>query len=352
VCLGFLVESFNLLLIIIINLDLLPSASQTARISSDSEATVKDVMLLLQLVIQKHHLTQAAGDDILSVVRSLHPHSLTQSAWKARQSLLKRNRLEMKKIPLCRNDCTLFADYDYDVVSNSKKVKNAAKMSCDVCGLPKLDSSGKPHHFYIYFPLIPQLKTMRESIPQLPERPAGSGEEIRNVWESPGWKEAVHEDPTGFGNDRNNIALLFCTDGAPPFKKSTITIWPHIFRILNYPDTLAKSVDKMIITGFSGPATPKRLDLHLALVVDELLQLWHGKSDAGFRVKVIQVVADNPGLNKIIGTAGHVAMHGCVWCTDECEQLLNRKVTLILVSISVHILCKWCWVGGFLVTFI
>jgi hypothetical protein len=60
-------------------------------------------------------------------------------------------------------------------------------------------------------------------------RPESKAGIMNSLWDSPGWKENVHD--TGFSRERRNIALALSTDGVNPFKKMQYSMWPILLLV-------------------------------------------------------------------------------------------------------------------------
>lgn len=66
-------------------------------------------------------------------------------------------------------------------------------------------------------------------------------------------------------------------DGVNPFKGSQYTMWPLLFKILNYAPELASKTELVLLAGvIHGPNAPKSLQPVLKLLIEELVDLWSG----------------------------------------------------------------------------
>jgi len=221
-----------------------------------------------------------------------------------------------ERYDVCPNDCVLFMGSHADATH------------CPQCNAQRKTSDGKPAKEFIYFPLIPQLQRMY-SDPVTAERLRWAGEHkfdpdvVADISESRAFRDFVLKDD--FFHDIRNIALTVCADGVNPWTGSNYSMWPILSCMLNLPPHLRTRPEYMLLLGLvPGSKAPKNINTYLRLVVDELLM--HGlhgvdtydafrDEDFTMSVRLALLIADYPGMAKVLCMKGSGAICGCMKCT-------------------------------------
>jgi hypothetical protein len=112
------------------------------------------------------------------------------------------------------------------------------------------------------------------------------------------------------------IGIQACTDGADMFNYSGKSMWPLAWSIINFPPNLR---DKIHL-GMHLASFDTGTDAALILFARELLDMWNNPIKQNrepyktYRLALLQIIADGPGLCKITHTTGASAYHGCNLC--------------------------------------
>jgi hypothetical protein len=140
---------------------------------------------------------------------------------------------------------------------------------------------------------------------------------VDDIYDGTSWK--TFEDLLSPGEEL--LGIQACTDGADMFNYSGKSMWPLAWSILNFPPNLR---DKMHL-GMHLASFDTGSDAALILFARELLDMWRNpiqQSVAPFKkykLALLQILADGPGLCKITHTTGASAHHGCNLCNFSGE---------------------------------
>ena len=119
--------------------------------------------------------------------------------------------------------------------------------------------------------------------------------------------------------------LVSAADGVPLHsgaKESGYSVWVIVSYIANLPHEVAIQPHNMLVHGVTeGPAEPSHMQPYLGVFVDELIDGWHGfeislPGDLTFvvRVMLLCLVADYPGMCKLLNRGSNNGHCGCIAC--------------------------------------
>ena len=235
---------------------------------------------------------------------------------------------------VCPNDCVVFrGQYKHNV-------------SCPTCqeSRYKAGSVNTPRRTFHYLPLGPRLARSlgTKDISYLLQSHSSecqsttTGESMKDIHDSPKWKEAFSEMGT-FQGDPRGVALSLCLDGLNPWSKNkaTYSMWPIVLGQLNLPRRIRYQFANLLLAGIIPSQTeggePKNLDPYLEVLVDEIIalsgcKLYDGYRNAPFtaKVEIMVYVLDYQGLGKVFSLTATGSKRGCEWCLlkgQYCKHL-------------------------------
>jgi hypothetical protein len=106
-------------------------------------------------------------------------------------------------------------------------------------------------------------------------------DEMKSVVDSPAWDHIENEIDREFGIEKRHLQFALSLDGVNPFsmQKSTHSTWPVMVLIYNLPPWLVTKKFfvslSLLVSGKESP-TSENIDIFLAPLVEELLELWDG----------------------------------------------------------------------------
>jgi hypothetical protein len=83
-----------------------------------------------------------------------------------------------------------------------------------------------------HLPIVDQLQQLYKrtgNSAKLRLRPERKVATMDSLWDSPGWKERIHD--SGFSKEPRNIAMALSADGVNPFKKIQYSMWPILLLV-------------------------------------------------------------------------------------------------------------------------
>ena len=236
---------------------------------------------------------------------------------KARGVLEKLSGVQPVVYEMCKKGCVLYRDE-----AGEDGGAYGGLRACPVCGLCRQNGNIQ---LYTHLSLVQQLTTLAQQDDWCHEvfdpSPANdqSDDVMRSILDSPAYAKFQREHPGWKG-----VLGALCTDGVNPFKGSQYSIWPFMWKILNYSPVLASRTDKIILIGvIHGPRSPPSLQPVLRLIVEELVALWNGVHVATavgmFAHEVLKacmflVVGDYPALSKLRLQQDAGSLCGCMFC--------------------------------------
>ena len=245
--------------------------------------------------------------------------------------------MEVRRIHACPNDCILYRR-DFENLE-----------ICPTCG----ESRYKPTHeqktnkkrsaakVVFYLPIEPRIRRMflnpRDA--KLLRWHSDQRKEdgiMRHPADSTEWKNIDMLEE--FGDEPRNLRLGLCTDGMSPYGafSSLKTTWPLFLAIYNLAPWLCMKRKYLIMPLLiSGPKQPGNdLDVYLAPLIEDLIQLWHfgiddvydayGKEWFSCRVAVLWTINDFPAYGNLSGhkVKGKKACPDCG--SDTCSIHLKN----------------------------
>ena len=308
----------------------------------DSTLSILGLTLVLLTCLKGHGVANTLVDDLLGLLSKIilpQPNNCPKTEREA-TSILKSLGLSYNIIHACPNKCALF------------KGPLEKELSCPMCGVHRYYKRGRsiePRRVLHHFPLIPRLRRMFDS-PSLAkmltwhEDGRMKDSLIRCALDSPMWAHVNNTWPD-FAPDSRNLRLMLATDGINPFAQRSCTwsTWPVMVMILNLPLRLATKKFFILLTLIiSGPTAPrsKSFDIYLALILDELFELWRigvwtrdclkRLSQEWFMMRALLMctITDFLGLGLIYGavTKGYPACTHCKPHTTARQSAELRKI--------------------------
>jgi len=237
---------------------------------------------------------------------------------------------------MCSAGCVLYRDvprgHDPDQAHQYSSCTH-----CPTCGLTRQGNTT----VYTHVPLRPQLAGLhadpvwRAAIERGDLlRGRREDEYMRSIHDSPAYADFYQANPTMQGV----VLGALSTDGVNPFKGVKYSMWPFMWKILNYPPHLASRTDLMLLVGVvHGPRSPKSIQPVLKLIVEDLIELWNGVpvgdlSEEGvlltIRACLFLVIGDYPALSKLRLQQEGGSLCGCMFCNlrGESVPVLNTVV--------------------------
>lgn len=229
-----------------------------------------------------------------------------------------------KKFDCCRDSCMSFARYP--------KLRH-----CPYCKKARyLQGGRKPAAQYTVFQLEHRLR-LHYSNPVMAriyknyrahaERTLIDSGRITDYWS--GKIHSTLQKERGLFKNPTDIALSFSTDGAKAFKtRSSFHIWPGLFQVLNLPPEMrVKRCNLLLGLIIPEPNNPRNIDSFLVPVVDELVRLEAGVSNA--------YDADSKR---------HFQLHA--YNTVVCTDMQARPSLIHSTGPQSISMCEYCYIKG------
>ena len=263
-------------------------------------------------------------------------NELPLSTYQARKMLCPLT-MAVDRIHACPNDCILYRNQFKD------------RDSCPTCGTSRY----KPNHEHktnkkrpaakvvFYLPIEPRIRRLflnpRDAALLRWHYDNRKNDGImRHPADSDDWKKIDMLDE--FGDEPRNLRMGLCTDGMSPYGafSSQKTTWPVFLCVYNLPPWVCmKRKYLMMPLLISGPKQPGNdIDVYLAPLVEDLIQLWHfgiddvydahGKETFTCRVAVLWTINDYPAYGNL---SGHrvKGKKACPTCgSDTCTTRLSK----------------------------
>lgn len=155
---------------------------------------------------------------------------------------------------------------------------------------------------------------------------------LLDITDSPGWAEKKQLYPDFFADPRN-IVLMACADGVNPWKKKGAgSFLLIVLAVLNLPSDIRMKRENLMLLGMTDKK-PKDVHLVYELVVDQLVELWHGVAawdstrDEHFNLRAMMALGlfDYPGLCEACGQPNEGSISGCCKCTLQGVNIKEFK---------------------------
>ena len=255
---------------------------------------------------------------------------------RAREFLVGQASIEVVVYEMCSAGCVLYRDApDRHDPARAHQHSNCTR--CPTCRVAREGNTTE----YTHVPLGPQLAGLHadpewRAVIDRGHRLRGRREDdyMRSIHDSPAYAAFYEANPGMQGA----VLGALSTDGVNPFKGVKYSMWPFMWKILNYLPDRASRTDLMLLVGIiHGPKTPKSIQPVLKLIVEDLIDLWHGlpAGDAvgegvlpTIRACLFLVIGDYPALSKLRLQQEAGALCGCMFCDLRGEKVavLNTVV--------------------------
>ena len=195
-----------------------------------------------------------------------------------------------------------------------------------------------PHAVYAY-------KSLESSVAKLFSQPGfiekcnlwrsrttPSSVHFTDIYDGKVWQDFQVVDGRPFLQLPNNLCLKLNLDWFNPFKHVQYSVGVLYFVVENLPRTDRYKLENIIVVGcIPGPKEPKKhINTYLKPIVDELLELWHGKllrTSSIFGIVPVRcaltcITCDLPATRKLCGFLSFSASQGCSKCRKHfpCEH--------------------------------
>jgi hypothetical protein len=228
---------------------------------------------------------------------------------------------------------------------------------CDnhVCGEPCFDKKGQPRAQMIYTPIAPVIQSFygnREMAEAMRYQHKNLQKALKNLdSDSPPTEYSDFSDSMNHINhshlfeNETDTAISISGDGAQLTMKKQSDVWVLIVTILNLPpDMRIKATNIIIPLVIPGPCSPGNVESFVYVLYEELAKLsvgvWTKDALSGqfflLKVYLCGVLGDMLGSAKLSKMAGHMALHGCCFCTVQGAKATTKKgVIYYYIIISV-----------------
>jgi hypothetical protein len=284
----------------------------------DSCGTVKAYSLHAE-VLQK-----AAGIEILSL-------------YMVQKLAIKVLGLSSQMVDMCPKSCMAFTG-EFKDCQNCVHIRDG-----HVCGEPCFDKKGKARAQMIYTPIAPVIQPFyanREMAEAMRYRHQNLQKALKKLKpDSPPTEYSDFSDSINHINhshlfqNETDTAISISGDGAQLTMKKQSDVWVLIVTILNLPpDMRIKATNIIIPLVIPGPRSPGNVESFVYVLYEELAKLSVGiwtKDALGqfflLKVYLCGVLGDMLGSAKLSKMAGHMAVHGCRFCTVQGARPTVKK---------------------------
>ncbi|CAA7048867.1 unnamed protein product [Microthlaspi erraticum] len=279
-----------------------------------SHSKLSVIVSLFRLKTQ-NGLSDKSFNDLLETLPEMLPEDnvLHTSLYEVKK-FLKSFDMGYEKTHACVNDCCLFRK-KYNKLEKCPKCM-ASRWKTNMHNGEEM--KGVPHKVLRYFPIIPRLKRMLDSV----------------TWDQ------MDEKYPAFAAEERNVRLGLSTDGFNPFnmKNSKYSCWPVL--LVNYnllPDLCMKKENIMLTLLIPGPKQPgNSLDVYLEPLIENLDHLWKNgeqtydafsKCTFNLRAMLLWTISDFPAYGNLAGCTvkGKMACPLCGKNTNSMWLKFSRK---------------------------
>ncbi|KAJ8038200.1 hypothetical protein HOLleu_15545 [Holothuria leucospilota] len=283
--------------------------------------TVAESLAMILLFSLRHHLTGAGLADLLTLV-SLHC-ALPNLC--ARSTFFFQKHFRHLKSPVVFHKYCSFCCHPTEGSINE----------CKVC---KRTLNDENVSYFIECPLITQLLTLfkrEDFVSDLQHRfhrRKKNDSNYEDIYDGEMYKS--HTTADGFLSDKNNISLMWYTDGVPLFKSSKYSMWPLYFTINELPFSQRMMKENMLFGGiWYGEAKPL-FHLFLKPSIESLQKLYEGvdvilpdgetKKVRGF---LLCGTCDLPAKALVLNMTQFNGKHGCARCLQSGQSIPTGRGT-------------------------
>ena len=151
---------------------------------------------------------------------------------------------------------------------------------------------------------------------------------LGDIYDRHVWKVFANFNGRQFLSEPHSLAFSLNVDWFQPFKHATDSVGAIYRSILNLPRSLQYRPENIILCGIiPGHKEPKDLNVHLQLLIQELLLIWEGSMLDIPPYGPIQIscsTSDLPATRKVCGFASHSASFGCSKCLKKFTTLGDK----------------------------
>jgi hypothetical protein len=280
----------------------------------DSRGTVKAYSLHAQV------LQEATNIEILSL-------------YMVRKLAMELTGLKSQLVDMCPKSCMAFTGE----FKNHHTCVYIRGGRTEPCGEPRYDKNNQPRAQMSYTPIVPVLQALyrnREMAEAMRYRHVHLQEALQNL--EPDLSPAEYTDFSDsishinhvrhleLFQDETDTAITISGDGAQLTMKKQSDVWVLVVTILNLPPNMRSRAANIIIPlVIPGPCSPGNVESFIYVLYEELAKLsvgvWTKDELSGnyflLKVYLCGVLGDMLGSAKLSKMAGHMALHGCRFCT-------------------------------------
>ena len=274
--------------------------------------------------ILRHNLTRAAGDDILELLKTLHPDCKDYGNLNMKELLNGMSNNTFKCFHYCFKCSNLFPD--------DENILHCQTESCDGTRY-KVLSSKQPKSFFIICDIGQQIKELllrteiqtdidksKDYIERTMEKYNDNPDtfEIRDIVDGKAYRH--HCQSGGFLNCKNNISCIFNTDGIPLYKSSKENLWPIFLAINELSPALRFRRENILLAGIWQGKQKPPFRIYMSKFGESMRNLY----EMGIPVndKIVKVgcflgTLDLQAKAYALNMTMHNGAHGCISCYEE-----------------------------------
>ncbi|XP_013408842.1 uncharacterized protein LOC106172604 isoform X3 [Lingula anatina] len=271
-------------------------------------------LLLIVAFILRHNLTDAALNDMLSILGVLLPNAFPATKYKFYKAF-------------CNGETQV---HFYCPSCTSYLGREKARQICGSCGEAfDGEQAIKDGTFFLYIPIKEQLldilrndKLSRHLTNRNIEK-LSAASAITDITNSHLYKSLIQKHKlTG-----NDLTLTWNSDGIPIFKSSGYQIWPVQCFVNELPPHLRS--ENILLTGlWFGHSKPSNMNTFLRPFIDECIHLEENTfSFQGVQRRVFPLIccADSPARALIRNCKQYNGQFGCDWCEHQGETVVTGR---------------------------
>ena len=260
------------------------------------------------------------------------------SLYMVRKLAMKVLGLSAQMVDMCPRSCMAFTGEFKDLRSciHMRDKHKGNKHTLEVCGEPRFDNKGSPRAQMSYTPIAPVIQSFygnKEMAKAMRYRHQNLQKALRNLKpDSPpseyfDFSDSIsHINHAHLFQNETDCAISISGDGAQLTMKKQSNVWVLIVTILNLPPNMRTKATNIIIPLIiPGPYSPGNVESFVYVLYEELARLsvgvWTKDALSGqfflLKVYLCGVLGDMLGSAKLSKMAGHMALHGCCFCTVQ-----------------------------------
>ena len=260
------------------------------------------------------------------------------SLFMVRKLAMKVLGLSSQMVDMCPRSCMAFTGEFKDLQSciHMRDKRKGKKRTLEVCGEPRFNSKGLPRAQMSYTPIAPVIQSFygnREMAEAMRYRHQNLQKALKKLKpNSPpseyfDFSDSInHINHAHLFQNETDCAISISGDGAQLTMKKQSNVWVLIVTILNLPPNMRTKATNIIIPlVIPGPYSPGNVESFVYVLYEELAKLsvgiWTKDALSGqfflLKVYLCGVLGDMLGSAKLSKMAGHMALHGCRFCTVQ-----------------------------------